>query len=473
MQKSSEERKKVCIGIPCFQGVTFEVLDDYMRFAFHLGRRNQQYDFFLAIKGKSEQFRARNAIVESAIAVNADYLLMLDDDHVVDVERHLTANDSYEFLNKLITHLEEDPKKGIVGALYFQRGASCDPVIMFKNSPGYTFYTMNDVSRRLQKVDVTGGGCMCINMKVFDKINSPWFQPELGQGTDIQLCEKVANAGWEIWCDTSIELGHIMTDRMVVTSKNANHIRLEASEWMNREDIKKAPALRTETYIKDYDRDILEYTQKSQEQLMDMRLEYDRIFSDKFDINNLEEYYKDIGEHQLARNYCYHMVDSVVQYGRFILQLFNPNIEARGLDFCCGTAPLGFELAIRGHVVDLVDVPGSAAENFLKWRCKKYDLEKRCGFTLKEDYDWILLMDAIEHLHPDKAEDIIVDLIKKLKPGGSIITNYWVTLDFENHEHVFMKHRQVRKIFEREGMFNMPILVGANKIDDTRWVKSG
>ena len=110
MSKQSVERERVCIGIPCFQGVTYEVLDDYMRFAYYLGRRNPQYDFFLAIKGKSEQFRARNAIVESAIATGCDYLFMLDDDHVIDIDKTLGPNDRYDALNKLITHLKEDPK---------------------------------------------------------------------------------------------------------------------------------------------------------------------------------------------------------------------------------------------------------------------------------------------------------------------------------------------------------------------------
>lgn len=471
MPTLSNEKKRVCIGIPCFQGVTYEVLDDYFRFAYHLGRRNTEYDFYIAIKGKSEQFRARNAIVSAAIATYCDYLLMLDDDQVIDLGKHLGPDDSYDFLHKLIRHLEDDPKKGIVGALYFQRGATCDPVIMFRNPPGYTFYQMNDISRRLQKVDVTGGGAMCINMKVFDKIDSPWFQPELDQGTDIQICEKVTDAGWEVWCDTSLELGHIMTDREIVSSKNAHDIRKKASEWMNREDIKHAPGFKSDPYIEEYGRDIIEYTGKTDEQLHAMRNEYDELFFPSFDIDNLDEYYTGLGMHQLARNYCFHKIDRVHNYSKFILSQFNPSISAYGLDFGCGSAPIGFELAIRGHTVDFVDVPGGESEKFVKWRTKKYELD-RCGFSLGENYAWILLMDSIEHLHPDKAEDVLVDLLGRLKSGGSIITNYWITYDYQNPEHIFLKHNKVRGILEREGLFSMPILVGNGKVEDTRWVKT-
>lgn len=471
MTTVSEEKEKVCIGIPCFAGVTYEVLSDYMRFAYHLGRRNQQYDFYLAVKGKSEQFRARNAIVESAIATGCDWLFMLDDDHVIDVQKTLGPNDQYDFLSKLIQHLKDDPEKGIVGALYFQRGATCDPVIMWKNPPAYTFYQMSDISRRLQKVDVTGGGAMCINMKVFDKIDSPWFQPELGQGTDIQICEKVRAAGWGVWCDTSIELGHIMTDREIVTSKNAQKIRVEASEWMNREDIRQAPALKTYNYTDEYQRDVEEYTGRDQATLSAMREEYNDRFFHYFDPENTEEYYRNLGIYQIARNSGYHSLENVTQEGLVILSLFNPNIQAKGLDFGCGTAPIGFELAMRGHTVDFVDIPGSEAERFVKWRCEKYAMTDRCGFELSEGYDWVLLLDSIEHLHPLKARGILTDIIDRIAPGGSIVTNYWSNHDFANPEHICMRHSDIKQVLEDAGMTMMPIVKGQHMIKNYRWVK--
>ena len=42
-------KQRVCIGIPCFAGVSGETLEDYMRFAYHLGRRYQEFDFFMSI----------------------------------------------------------------------------------------------------------------------------------------------------------------------------------------------------------------------------------------------------------------------------------------------------------------------------------------------------------------------------------------------------------------------------------------
>ena len=77
---------RIMIGIPCYRDVAGETLEDYMRFAFHLGRRTE-HEYVMGIKTKSEQFRARNGIVEGALQTKCDYLFFLDDDHVLDWEQ--------------------------------------------------------------------------------------------------------------------------------------------------------------------------------------------------------------------------------------------------------------------------------------------------------------------------------------------------------------------------------------------------
>ena len=70
--------------------------------------------------------------------------------------------------------MQDDPKKGIVGGLYYQRGGAYSPVIMqqSKDKSGYYCLTHEEVSGRLQKVDVTGGGCMLMRKEIFDKIDN-------------------------------------------------------------------------------------------------------------------------------------------------------------------------------------------------------------------------------------------------------------------------------------------------------------
>lgn len=203
-----------------------------MRFAFYLGRRYQEYDFFLAVRGKKEQFRARNSIIEEALRVDTDYIFMLDDDQIIDIEWTELPSSRYEFLRKLIGHLENDPKKGIVGALYYQRNdKDCYPLIMQKNKNGEYFLLSHlEIAGGLQKVDVTGGGAMLIRKEVFDKIPSPWFEPEFDLGTDIQICKKVAEAGFTIWCDTSVEIGHTRSEREVLSSRTIGQIKSKSRD---------------------------------------------------------------------------------------------------------------------------------------------------------------------------------------------------------------------------------------------------
>ncbi len=189
----------ITIGIPCYQGAGAETLCDYMRFAYYLGRRYQEYDFFLAIKSKSEQFRARNNIVEAAIQVGSRYLLMIDDDHLIDTDDTVGPSEKYDFLHVLLAHMKGNPKTGIIGCLYYTRGGDCRPVLMLMGENGKHYWIRDEqIDYKLQEVAVQGGGIMLMDMRIFDDIPSPWFEPELEFGTDFQISMKAKKYGWKI-----------------------------------------------------------------------------------------------------------------------------------------------------------------------------------------------------------------------------------------------------------------------------------
>jgi hypothetical protein len=60
-------------------------------------------------------------------------------------------------------------------------------------------------------------------MEIFKKISDPWFEfvkdNETGMviGEDIYLCQKIKNAGYKIYVDTGVEVGHLTT--MIVNQK--------------------------------------------------------------------------------------------------------------------------------------------------------------------------------------------------------------------------------------------------------------
>ena len=442
--------KKVCIGIPCYQNVSFEILDDYMRFAYYLGRRCTSYDFALAIKGKTEQFRARNAIVKSALQWGCDYILMLDDDHILDVDKGNPVweySPRFGFIETLLKHLESDPQKGIVGGLYVQRGREAFPVIMKEFESGPSFMLHEEITGTLQQVDITGGGCMLIRKEVFEKISDPWFGPEFEFGTDIQICRKVREAGFSVWCDTSIHIGHVMLEReILIPTIGVPRVGLPEE---------------TGEFLAGYKADVLEYTGKTHGELLEAASTYKKNHVPPEDLSKLEDYYKNIGEDQLARNFCFHMQPEVVHFATEVMRMFTPDQIAYGLDYYCGSAPIGFELAQRGHNLDFVDVDGAYGYEFVKWRVEKYKV--RAEFEMNGPYDYILLFDAIEHMNPNNCEEELGGLVEVLRDGGAIMTNYLQNGDYDSPEHINMDKTRVKKIL---------VKLGVHPITSQFWVKS-
>jgi 2-polyprenyl-3-methyl-5-hydroxy-6-metoxy-1,4-benzoquinol methylase len=448
-------RKGITVGILAYAGCSAETLEDYCRFAFHLGRRNTEWDFFLGVRSKLEQFRARNSIVEAAIQTGSSYLLMLDDDHVIDWEGSAAANEKYDFLRRFVYMMEKDPKIGIIGALYFQRDSFHNPVIMKEGPDGKYFWAKEeDLSYQLQDVSVTGGGCMLLNMDIFNYIPSPWFEPELQFSTDIQICRKIAAAGFRVCCDTGTEIGHVKTQRTIISSKN----REKATDHTTRVSDRISDDWAFTSMMTLYNMDIQEYTGKSFDELKQCAEEYqtkrDGIVTNR---DNPLEYYRNMGVNQIARQWFYH---NQVWYGTQMLfkevqHVLNGN-KLHALDFGCGTSPIGFELARQTYEVDFVDVPGSSALDFVKWRVKKREVET-AGWTVQGSYDVVMLFDVIEHLKTWR--DILSLILLHLKDGGAILTNYFAIKDWANPEHINMDQEAVKRWFVEHSIYPTDLII--------------
>ncbi len=431
--------KTILIGVVAYDGLDGQVAEDYMRMMFHLGRRCPEYNFQLAVKWKSEQFRARNAIVKAGLQFGADYIWMLDDDHIIDTGNNRMPTSAYDLPIKLAKHLEDNEKIGVVGALYYQRGAECYPVIMQEMDGKPFFLQHREVSARMQKVDVTGGGCMMIRASIFDKIEQPWFAPEHQFGTDIQLCRQARDVGYEVWCDTSLEIGHLQKEKVVITGSNA--MDLSSGEY--------------EPFVK-YQNDVQEYLEMGESEIYDLASTYDSNEFLKYE--NPLEYYASRGNSQLARQMCFHKFPVIIEQQKLFHSLIDGQKTAYGADFGCGSAPVGFHFSLQGHDMDFVDIDGSAAFEFTKWRARKYGIA--CGFELKGPYDYVLMLDSLEHIVD--WQEALDSIIESLKIGGAIITNYFSNEDFDNPEHISMDHQKVMDYLMSRGL---------TKASDFFWIK--
>jgi 2-polyprenyl-3-methyl-5-hydroxy-6-metoxy-1,4-benzoquinol methylase len=87
-----------------------------------------------------------------------------------------------------------------------------------------------------------------------------------------------------------------------------------------------------------------------------------------------------------------------------------------------------------------VDLDGTPAYEFVKWRAKQRAI--KCGFTLSEEYDFVLMMDVIEHIADWKGP--LSDIVGCMKPGAILATNYFSNVDYDNAEHISMDKKAVR-----------------------------
>lgn len=450
---------RVCIGIPAFSTVTAETLEDYMRFAYYCGRRIPEHEFFLAIKSKTEQFRARNIIVETALQTDCQYILMLDDDHMIDWEKVQHAHPRYGFLKKFINFLESNQDAGIIGALYYQRGGDCRPVVMYHNDDGgFYWMRLDQIENQIQEVGVTGGGCMLIKAEVFNKIDSPWFRPELDLGTDIQICKAAREHGYKVYCDTSTVLGHVLSRHDVITPRNreqfaiqnANHdttIQGIEISWL------------TESAISLYREDAIEYLNGVSFEEMQIEADkyYENMMENFYKFDDPKDYYKSLGNKQLMRQVLFHHAPHVLEEMNTWYKIIRTDQPGYGLDYGCGSAPVTFDLAMRGHKMDFIDIDGAGGYEFLKWRVNRRGISDRCGFELKGPYDYAFFLDSIEHFR--NWEEILLEVIGRLKNNGAIITNYFNNRDFANLEHINMDHNAVKKFLVEHGIYPQSAIV--------------
>lgn len=145
---------------------------------------------------------ARSVLIEQS---TGDSILFLDDDVLPPINA----------ITKLASH-----DKDIVTGLYFAKQQPHFPQIFKKNAEDPTKYdAVFDVEEdKLIEVDACGAGILLIKREVFKKLKRPFFQYEVygeetsRKGEDFYFCEKAKEAGFSIYCDTSVLCGHRSTN---------------------------------------------------------------------------------------------------------------------------------------------------------------------------------------------------------------------------------------------------------------------
>ena len=158
-------------------------------------------------------YNARNNLARQAIKSEADYVLWLDSDMVF-------APDLLQRMMKVCT----EEKIDFLTGLCFRRKPPYTPTLfdcLEKTEKGASYTAFMSVPEGRFKV----GGCgfagvlmsMDVLLSVAAKFEGRMFDPMYGFGEDVAFCWRARQCGYEIWCDSNIELGHV--GNCIVTRK--------------------------------------------------------------------------------------------------------------------------------------------------------------------------------------------------------------------------------------------------------------
>lgn len=165
-------------------------------------------DYFLAVEVGGYVARNRNDLVNTAQKNGSTHIMFIDNDQT--------------FRPSAIQRLI-DNDKDIVCAPYNARPAPGGPlvsVIKLMDEKGNlrTDGSHQDfnLGKGLVKVGGSGTGFMLIKLSVFDKLKKPYFvayeEPDGTHHTeDIEFCVQARKAGFDVWANTTIPIGHVGT----------------------------------------------------------------------------------------------------------------------------------------------------------------------------------------------------------------------------------------------------------------------
>ncbi len=210
--------KKVFISIPTEGHTLPEAYDNHLTLMMRLGglqerwryeKRPIRYEFYFYTTGRLLTQMAREKLMQVAILGKADYVVMFDDDMLLELDS----------IEKMLSRFEQNPEIDVLAALAFMRNPPHYPVL-YVVEEGYdpirrTDYYINRIQPDFPKdalveADAVGFGYVMIKMEMVKKMKAPYFMSTTATGEDIMFCVNArTQAKARIFMDTGIKTGHI------------------------------------------------------------------------------------------------------------------------------------------------------------------------------------------------------------------------------------------------------------------------
>lgn len=175
---------RISVGLPTYRTVSSKTLSCLLWLV-----QFERHDFSFSVREQHSIPHNRNKIVEEG--KQSDYILFVDSDMTFPEDT----------LKRLLAH-----DKDIVGIDSSYKELPLQSTVK---------HDYPELPKELCKVRAVGGGILLVKTSVFEKLNKPYFVMEhnedglISKGEDVYFCEKAKEAGYEIWCDPTIKIGHL------------------------------------------------------------------------------------------------------------------------------------------------------------------------------------------------------------------------------------------------------------------------
>ena len=168
-----------------------------------IGMQKPEGSRIIVIVGGS-MAKAWNTIGAELLKSDAEWLMLLNDDHIYPPDT----------IARLLAHDVD-----MVTGLYLHRRFPFNPVLYGKlkevnGFENYLHYLPTNDDHGLVEIVGCGDGCVLIRRRVLEALPIPiWrmtkYEPDL-QSTDLIFCEAVRKAGFRIWADLDLVVGHMI-----------------------------------------------------------------------------------------------------------------------------------------------------------------------------------------------------------------------------------------------------------------------
>ena len=188
---------KTLIAIPCMDQVPAHLAQS-------LAMLQKVGDCAVAFQIGSLIYTSRNNLAIQALNMNAEYVLWLDSDMVFQPD----------LLQRMLKVMDEN-KIDFLSGLYFRRVKPFAPIIFDKlevEEDGCHWHNATEIPTELTEIAGCGFGVVLLKTEVilntFGKMGD-LFTPLNGVGEDLSFCWRARQAGYKIYLDPSISLGHV------------------------------------------------------------------------------------------------------------------------------------------------------------------------------------------------------------------------------------------------------------------------